>query len=86
MTEEEPEDFHHEQNYLEEPLLKEAIPQIEKKSVRIYSGFLVIFVEFFERICYYSIVANLLLFCSVVLGISTSNALIIVLVFNGKLF
>jgi len=79
MTEEEPEDFHHEQNYLEEP-------QIEKKSVRIYSGFLVIFVEFFERICYYSIVANLLLFCSVVLGISTSNALIIVLVFNGKLF
>ena len=78
--EDEPEDFD-QQNYSE----PEPITPIQEKRVRSHSGFLVIFVEFFERICYYSVVANLLLFCTVSLGISTTNALIIVLVFNGKL-
>ena len=70
-----------------EPLLKEPIDEKKKKNGgSTVSGTLVLLVEFFERISYYSLMANLLLFLITILGISSIDSIIIVLVFNGEFF
>lgn len=71
---------------LEEPLLgggNELVPISDKKKTSKIAAKLVLVIEFLERLCYYSTLGNLLIFCFAFVGISKINSLLIVLVFIG---
>ena len=61
---------------------EDKAPKIEGKTLAVVSCILMC--ELCERLTYYSVIANLLLFCTDKLDLSSSDAATISLVFSGK--
>lgn len=55
----------------------------QRRHFYVNSAKLVVFIEFCERICYYSILGNLLLYCIAVMQIGKIDALLVVFLFTG---
>lgn len=72
-------------NNSESPMIQPNRPITPVKKASKHASKLVLAIEFCERVCYYSISANLLLFCIVMMDIGKIDSILLVLIFTGEL-